>query len=157
MIAQIDSWIDQLNTHHREQRRPCSSLVNHLSGYFPSHFLATSYFVVVDVVPKPNFSELRKMPGLDQFLDMKDDAITYKDTYYIARSCESNMPLHVHELVHVAQWRQLGERQFVQRYIDELGTYGYKDAPLEVMAYYLQGCFEKRQPVEVLQYLAVHL
>ena len=38
-----------------------------------------SYFVVVDNIPKPNFPELREA-GLDDFIDLEVNGITYKNT-----------------------------------------------------------------------------
>ncbi|WP_249362434.1 MULTISPECIES: hypothetical protein [unclassified Pseudoalteromonas] len=43
--------------------------------------------------------------------------------------------MHFHELAHVVQWRELGAHAFIMRYINEIQTFGYNDAPLEIMAY----------------------
>lgn len=153
MIELIDQWIDSTNHQYRNQRINCQSLTEPLNGYFSESFLATAHYVVLDSLPKPNFLQLRHLPGMGDFLDFQDDAITFKNHYYIARGYEFTLSLHFHELVHVAQWRKLGEKNFIGRYIDEIGTYGYKNAPLEEMAYHLQGLFEKQQPVDVVDFV----
>ncbi len=43
----------------------------------------------------------------------------------------NNPRILAHELVHVTQYEHLGMRAFVLRYLTELLTYGYYDAPLE--------------------------
>ncbi len=59
-------------------------------------------------------------------------------------------PLHFHELVHVIQWNVLGPERFLALYADGLERFGYRNCPLEVMAYELQTRFEKdRIPFDV--------
>lgn len=67
--------------------------------------------------------------------------ITYKDTFFInqAYSTES---LHFHELIHVVQWERLGVDNFLLAYGVGLMHFGYKNSPLEQMAYLLQGRFD---------------
>lgn len=58
--------------------------------------------------------------------------------------------LHFHELVHVIQWRLLGPEGFLALYADGLERFGYRNSPLEVMAYELQDKFEREQePIHV--------
>ena len=73
--------------------------------------------------------------GLSNFIDMEANGITYKNTYYILPHLESNLRLHFHELVHVAQWDYLKGVPFMERYMHEILTFGYSDSPLEKMAY----------------------
>lgn len=58
-----------------------------------------------------------------------------QNTYYILPHVTQNLRLHFHELVHIAQWDQLGAANFIQRYIEEIQRHSYEDAPLEKMAY----------------------
>ena len=58
--------------------------------------------------------------------------------------------LHFHELVHVIQWRLLGPEKFLAFYADGLERFGYRNSPLEVMAYNLQDRFDREaQPFSV--------
>jgi hypothetical protein len=50
--------------------------------------------------------------------------------------------LHFHELVHVVQWRILGPERFLWAYADGLERFGYRNSPLEVVAYDLQERFD---------------
>ncbi len=51
--------------------------------------------------------------------------------------------LHFHELVHIVQWRLLGLERFLAVYADGLERFGWRDSPLEEMAYRLDGLFQR--------------
>lgn len=154
MLHQIDKWIDQINIEYKEQRICCSKFSNEFKGFYPLEFLCKSYFVIVDTIPKPNFPELRQM-GLGDFIDMEVQGITYKSTYYVLPQLASDLRLHFHELVHVAQWGHLGAISFLERYINEIQTSGYNEAPLEKMAYAFDSHFmDGGEEIDVLNYIA---
>lgn len=134
MLNKIEQWIDQTNASYSKQRICCDRFTEDFKGFYSVPFLKQSYYVVVDKIPKPDFPELREI-GFDDFLDMDVDGITYKDTYYVRPHTANDLKLHFHELVHVAQWNHLGAKPFIERYINEIKVEGYKDAPLEIMAY----------------------
>ncbi len=134
MLNKIEEWVNQTNIEYKNQRVSCVCFTEDFKGFYPTSFLKNAYFVVVNNIPKPNFPRLREL-GLGDFIDMRVDAITYKNTYYILPHVAQNLRLHFHELVHVAQWAHLGAPNFIRRYIDEIQRHGYADAPLEVMAY----------------------
>ena len=140
MLDQIEKWIDQTNIDHTSQRICCEQFTDDFKGFYPISFLKQAYFVVVDKIPKPDFPGLREI-GLGDFIDMSVNGITYKNTYYILPHVTKSLRLHFHELVHVAQWGHLGAVNFIQRYIIEIQTNGYENAPLEKMAYKLDAHF----------------
>lgn len=143
MLDKIEQWIDQTNFDYTNQRICCDCFTDDFIGFYPASFLEQAYFVAVDDIPKPDFPELREM-GLGDFIDMNVDGITYKNTYYILPHIAQNLRLHFHELVHVSQWGYLGAFNFIQRYITEIQTHGYADAPLEIMAYSLDAHYANR-------------
>ena len=49
--------------------------------------------------------------------------------------------LHFHELIHVVQWRLLGPETFLAAYAAGLETFGYRESPLEIMAYNAEASF----------------
>ena len=136
MLAQIEQWIDKTNSVYAHKRICCEKFANEFEGFYPNEFFKTAFYVVVDKIPKPDFTGLREL-GLSNFIDMDVAGITYKNTYYILPSAVHNLRVHFHELVHVVQWRELGAHAFIMRYINEIQTFGYNDAPLEIMAYEL--------------------
>ncbi|MCG8524148.1 MAG: hypothetical protein MI744_18240 [Pseudomonadales bacterium] len=146
MLDLVESWIDQTNHSYRKERRSCSIFEQVFKGFYSPIFLSSSYFVIVDSLPTPDFQQLRDA-GLGDFLDGDFDGITYKDTYYLLPHAASRINIHFHELVHVIQWRALTATGFVQRYISEMQAYGYgRQAPLEAMAYGLEDSFEDGRP-----------
>jgi hypothetical protein len=68
--------------------------------------------------------------------------ITYLDTYYVRADHFHDVSVHFHELVHVVQWRLLGPEKFLALYADGLERFGYRNSPLEAMAYNLHDRFD---------------
>lgn len=140
MLQAIDQWIDKVNQEHELQRTCCIQLKEALRDFYTKAFLEQAFFVVVETLPKPQFLK-GHVPALDNFLNQKLDGITYKNTYYILPHVAEDIRTHFHELVHVAQWQTLGANRFISQYIEELAIHGYRNAPVEVMAYDLEDYF----------------
>lgn len=154
MLHKIEEWIDTTNARFSKHRQSCSKFSPIFAGFYSEEFLSNSYFVIVDNIPKPNFSELHQL-GLSDFLDMDVQGITYKNTYYLVPNASQNLRLHFHELVHVAQWNYLGAKGFLKRYISEVQSVGYDEAPLEKIAYAFDRHFvEGGQKIDVQNYIA---
>ena len=49
--------------------------------------------------------------------------------------------MYFHELVHVVQWRLLGPDRFLFLYANGLECFGYRQSPLEAMAYDAETAF----------------
>jgi len=82
--------------------------------------------------------------GLTRFADFERanfGGVTYLNTFFIRRAELSNESLYFHELIHVVQWRILGPEQFLRSYADGLERFGYRDSPLEAMAYDAEAAF----------------
>ncbi|MCH8498802.1 MAG: hypothetical protein LAT63_10015 [Marinobacter sp.] len=141
----IAEWIRQVNITHAPLRQSCVTFQDAFDGFYSPDFLASAYFVVVDRIPKPDFPELRAA-GFGAFMDMEAAGITYDDTYYVQRRFVGDRGLHFHELVHVLQWSYLQREGFITRYMSEILSHGYQDAPLEVMAYQLDGHYRQGNP-----------
>lgn len=151
MLNKIEGWIDFTLSKHMHSRVSCDALAANFSGFYSREFLARSYYVLTDELPKPDFPELYAA-GLGDFLEMDADGITYKDTYFIKPNLVDQLDLHFHELVHVAQWQYLGAPAFIERYIREYKLFGYETSPLEEMAYSLQRyyCAKSSKPIDIL-------
>jgi len=139
----IAGWIQKTLAEHAGAARPVPSFgFSRLPSYYDAQLLASSKVVVVSRVPVP----LLLTMGLALFgaADRMDMAgITFLDTYFVRSDHVHDESLHFHELVHVVQWRLLGPERFVALYADGLERFGYRNSPLEVMAYDLQGAFER--------------
>ncbi|GAA0403981.1 hypothetical protein GCM10009133_10790 [Cocleimonas flava] len=153
MITFIENWIDETLNNYSSQKQSCSQFSEEFKGFYPLEFLQKCNFVVVNKIPKPDHPSLIDA-GLGSFIDEPSDGITYKNTYFIKSGYEQTPSLHFHELVHVLQWNILGVSGFINRYIYELKKYGYDDAPLEVMAYYLEDLYSNNEkPIDVSNYV----
>jgi hypothetical protein len=105
-----------------------------LPFYFTENTLASTKVVLVDPLPMPPLSSM----GLARFTDFERgdfDGITYIDTIFLKPSQSNNENMHFHELVHVIQWRLLGPDRFLLSYANGLECFGYRQSPLEAMAY----------------------
>jgi hypothetical protein len=137
----ILGWIEQTLASHAAQARSVATLgFRRLPGYFQPELLQRARVVYVERVPKPPLSAI----GLHQFADFENrvmDGITYLDTFFVRMDAQGRESLHFHELVHVIQWETLGPEGFVRAYADGLDRIGYRQSPLEVMAYTLESVF----------------
>jgi hypothetical protein len=75
------------------------------------------------------------------------DGVTYLDMYFLKRSGADDESLHFHEMIHVVQWRLLGAEFFLAMYAGGLEKFGYRNSPLEKMAYDAQEVFSPLGPV----------
>jgi hypothetical protein len=135
-------WIQNTLAEHAPRAQSVASLgFKRLPQYFHPDVLASTKVVYVPSVPAPPLSAI----GLAQFSDfenMNAAGITYLDTFFSREEMRKNESHHFHELVHVIQWQALGPKSFVAAYADGLERIGYRQAPLEVMAYTLEGVFK---------------
>lgn len=59
--------------------------------------------------------------------------ITFRNFYFVHKDY-STEGLHLHELVHIIQWRTLGVRPFLLTYALGIVQYGYETSPFEAIA-----------------------
>lgn len=147
----IMGWIEATMAAHAKNARPVAAYgFLRLPEFYPPELLARTKVVAVASVPVPPLSAL----GLSEFADFERgdyDGITFKDTYFIRTSQGTNESLHFHELVHAVQWAHLGVEQFLLAYAAGVAACGYRNSPLEVMAFDLQNYFERKErPVDVV-------
>jgi len=108
--------------------------------YFTEETLASTKVVLADPLPMPPLSSM----GLAHFADFERgnfDGITYIDTFFLKPTQSNNENTHFHELVHVIQWRLLGPERFLFSYANGLECFGYRQSPLEAMAYDAETAF----------------
>jgi hypothetical protein len=136
----IDWLRTTLATYAGRTQTVASRAFPRLPLYFTAETLASAKVVLVDQLPVPPLSSM----GLTQFADFERgnfNGITYLDTFFLKRSQSENEAIHFHELIHVIQWRILGPERFLRSYADGLERFGYRESPLEVMAYDAEAAF----------------
>ena len=137
----VIGWIRlTLAAHEKNAKSVASVGFVRLPLYFSDELLASTKYVAVDRPPMPPLSAL----GLKRFAAFEQsdpDAITYLDTVFLKTGHVADEGLYFHELIHVVQWRVLGPERFLAAYADGLETFGYRNSPLEAMAYDAQAGF----------------
>jgi hypothetical protein len=146
----IADWVQRTLAEHAKVAQLVASLgFTRLPRYYDEKLLVSTKVVVVPRVPVPPLSAMG-LARFSEFERMEMAGITYFDTYFVRADQAHLESLHFHELVHVIQWRLLGPEKFLAFYADGLERFGYRKSRLEVMAYRLQGRFEREtQPFGV--------
>jgi hypothetical protein len=111
-----------------------------LPFYFTEKTLASTRVVLADPLPMPPLSSMG-LVRLAKFERGNFDGITYIDTIFLKPTQANNEIIHFHELVHVTQWRLLGPDRFLLSYANGLECFGYRQSPLEAMAYDAETAF----------------
>jgi hypothetical protein len=141
------AWIRQtLSSYEQQAQTVASQAFPRLPRYFSKELLSAAKFVVVERVPMPPLTAL----GLSEFAKFEradNSGVTYLDTFFVRRDHARDERLHFHELIHVVQWRCLGPRRFLATYAAGLEAFGYRDSPLEVMAYDAEASFARADKV----------
>jgi hypothetical protein len=159
----IIKWIHAtLNSHSAKRTAVSASGHTRLFDYFPAAFLDKKYVMPVDKVPVVPLDFLG-VPEFNSMNQLSVIGITYLDSFFIQEDEKDNAALHFHELIHTIQWEYLGMEKFLLCYGYGLLTSGYRNSPLEVMAYDLEKRFnsgevfdaiplvyEQMKPIEVL-------
>ena len=147
LYPHVIGWIHRtLAAHEKNAKSVASAGFVRLPLYFSNELIASTKFVVVDRPPMPPLSAL----GLKRFAAFEQgdyDGTTYLDTFFLKRGRVGDESLYFHELIHVVQWRVLGAERFLATYADGLETFGYRNSPLESMAYDAQASFSRSNQV----------
>jgi hypothetical protein len=86
----------------------------------------------VQTIPRPENPILKAACDAVDFLTPATRGLTLQYGIFIRTDCWRNRGLMAHELVHVAQYEQLGGiLPFLRKYLLECVTIGYPEAPLE--------------------------
>ena len=150
-LPHIVNWIDETLSQHADQAQPVSSFgFQRLPEYYPADLLDRTKVVLVPKVPVPPLSTLG-LPEFSDFVNGDYAGITFKDTCFLKASEAESESLHFHEMVHIVQWAHLSVERFLLAYAAGLAAHGYRDSPLELMAYTLQELFERGTRMEGLE------
>lgn len=106
--------------------------------YFSGDLLGRARVVPVDMIPLPPLTRTAVRLFSDAVgsrLPFNPAGITYGHMYFVAPELIEEESLHFHELVHVIQWETMGIERFLLAYARGYLKRGYRDSPLEEMAY----------------------
>jgi hypothetical protein len=137
----MESWIRDLHATHASRAQPVSCLgFQRLGEVWPRALLDEACAVAVERVPYPPVSDFG-LPELEKMAQTRWSGITFGHMYFVDQS-DTTEATHFHELCHVVQWKVLGVRDFLMTYASGLLAHGYRQSPLEAIAYRLQSEFE---------------
>jgi len=149
-LPTITKWIEDLLLQHQNDAVKVSRLgFQKLTKYFPSGLLEETKTVKISKIPFPPVEQIG-ISELSEMAKMQIDGITYKNTFFI----RDNQPedIFFHELIHIVQWKTLGVNNFLLAYGAGILQFGYRNSPLEQMAYNLQESFmENRVPLNLIE------
>jgi hypothetical protein len=147
ILPLVTDWIDAYIQSHQQKAAPVTSFdFKRLGDYFSVALLSRSRVVLVDRVTLPPLSDM----GLSFFSPFEHtpySGITYKNTFFLAPDAHFRESTWFHEMVHVLQWDELGPELFLVTYAIGLLEKGYRDSPLEAMAYDLQSMFDENKKI----------
>ncbi len=144
ILPTVVEWIDTTLEENKNMAVSVNSLAfPRLGSIFPADLLGRANVVVIQgKVPFPPLTKMG-LPEFKQMENMQMDGITYKNTFFVSHLHQKES-LHFHELVHVIQWEKLGVNNFLLAYGAGIMQFGYRDSPLEKMAYSLQAAFDQK-------------
>jgi hypothetical protein len=136
-------WIQTALTANAHAAQTVSSRgFSRLPLYFTEETLTSTKVVLLDPLPLPPLSSM----GLAHFADFERsnfEGVTYIDTFFLKPTQSKNESIHFHELVHIIQWRLLRPDGFLLAYANGLERFGYRQSPLEAMAYDAETAFDR--------------
>ena len=156
-LPDMARWIDRLHAQHAGQAVSAREAgPARLADYFPRAVLDAARVVTVAPLPFPPVKEY----GLPEFQGMAAPdmaGITFGDMYFVRAGHPAPDGIHLHELVHVVQWKTLGAAEFLSTYAVGLAQHGYERSPLESVAFWLGGQFDLGiAPLDVTDFVAKH-
>ena len=146
-FPKVMDWIQKTLLAHQRLARPVTAKnFQRLPLYFSRAQIEAAKFVVVERIPVPPLSSI----GLSRFAEFERGdygGITYLNTYFLKSAGADDESLHFHEMMHVVQWHVLGAEHFLALYASGLEAFGYRNSPLEKMAYDAQELFDRSPAV----------
>ena len=143
------SWMAELQGEHGEAAQQVSQIASpRLESYWPRALLESSRAVVVQDIPFPPVLEYG-LPEFESLAAMPMAGVTFGDMYFLKEE-QANESVHMHELVHVVQWGELGRKGFLFTYALGIAQSGYFQSPLESAAFEAQREFDAGRPIHGL-------
>jgi hypothetical protein len=158
ILSQLAAAVDDYITGSRSKYSANATPLNPqqqaaMHPYFAPEILTQTRLVVLrgSRISDPPFYSMARMMGIRNLPSFSDvAAVTFVDV--VVSHEEFSDDLLFHELVHAAQYAQLGSKEFSKRYVNGFIKNGsYDGIPLEAQARELEGRFSgnKKQPFSV--------
>ncbi|MBW1837945.1 MAG: hypothetical protein JRF71_15790 [Deltaproteobacteria bacterium] len=152
LLSDVKKWIVQTLAEHDAQKQPVAAAnFAKLERFYPAGLLQRVQRVIVDRCPVPPLANT----GTPQLSDIENwdlKGIPWENTIFIRRDLAGWDAVHFHELLHIVQWEYLGTDDYLTAWAIGTITRGYRDNPLEEMAFRHQSRFETTDtPYDVIR------
>jgi hypothetical protein len=142
LLSDIQKWIGHTLAAHKAQMYPVAAAqLERLNQYYPKNVLQRVQRVLVDRCPIPPLA-VTGIPQLAEIEGWDIKGIPWVNTIFIRRDLADWDAVHFHELLHIIQWESLGTERYLTAWAIGTVTRGYRDNPLEEMAFRHQLRFE---------------
>ena len=152
LVDDVKKWIVNTLAVHQAQMEPVAAAAfEQLNKYYPNALLQRVQRVIVDRCPVPPLANT----GIPQIAEIETwdiKGIPWKNTIFIRRDLADWDVVHFHELLHIVQWECLGTDRYLTAWAIGTITRGYRDNPLEEVAFRHQAQFETgKKPYDVIK------
>jgi len=154
LISQLTAGVENFILSNRKKYFPRAEPLEpkHLAAlepYFPGDILRNTRFVILEGsrIEDPPFYSMAKMMGIRNLPSFSGvAAVTFVDVVVSHEPWSESLLFH--ELVHVVQYAQLGNKEFAARYVNGFIKGGsYEEIPLEKNATEFEERFSKKNGV----------
>ena len=152
LLSNTQKWIGHTLAAHKAQMEPVAAAqLERLNQYYPKTVLQRVQRVIVDRCPIPPL-DIIGVPQLAEIENWDIKGIPWVNTIFIRRDLASWDAVHFHELLHIIQWEILGTERYLTAWAIGTVTRGYRDNPLEEMAFRHQARFESEEkPYDIVR------
>jgi hypothetical protein len=152
LLSDVKQWIVETLAEHDAQKQPVAAAnFVKLERFYPADFLQRIQRVIVDRCPVPPLANTGT-PQLSEIENWDLKGIPWENTIFIRRDLANWDAVHFHELLHIVQWQYLGTDRYLTAWAIGTITRGYRDNPLEEIAFRHQLRFEKTEtPFDVIR------
>ena len=158
LLSDVKKWIVHTLAEHDAQKQPVAAAnFAKLERFYPAGFLQRVQRVIVDRCPVPLLANTGT-PQLSEIENWDLKGIPWENTIFIRRDLADWDAVHFHELLHIVQWQYLGTDRYLTAWAIGTITRGYRDNPLEEMAFRHQLRFETTDtPYDVIREVAAEI
>ena len=152
LLSDVQNWIVHTLAEYAGQMEPIAAAqFERLNGYYPNTLLQRVQRVIVDRCPTPPLASTG-IPQLSEIETWDVKGIPWQNTIFIRRDLADWDAVHFHELLHIIQWDLLGTERYLTAWAIGTITRGYRDNPLEEMAFRHQSRFEtEEKPYDIVR------
>jgi hypothetical protein len=158
LVSDVQKWIVHMLAEYEKQMEPVAAAqFERLKEYYPNDLLQRIRRVIVDRCPVPPLA-VTGIPQLAEIETWDIKGIPWENTIFIRRNLADWEAVHFHELLHIVQWERLGTERYLTAWAVGTITRGYRDNPLEEMAFRHQSRFETdKKPYDIAREVAAEI